>query len=163
LRELQEKAPLARLLQNIRDLSLKKPVVKPVLLKIAPDLTTGQLDDIIEIVKATGIDGVVATNTTLSREGLETGNPDLARIGRGGLSGKPLAKRSTEIIRYLRSRLGKEFPIIGVGGIMSAADAIEKLQAGADLIQVYTGFIYEGPGLIKRINREIVNTMPLKS
>lgn len=161
LRELQEKAPLMKLLQNIKALSLKKPAVKPVLLKIAPDLTSDQLDDIIEILKTTGIDGVLATNTTLSREGLETAHSDLAQIGQGGLSGKPLAKRSTEIIRYLRSKLGKDFPIIGAGGIMSPADAIEKLQAGADLIQIYTGFIYEGPGLIKRINKEIVKTMPL--
>jgi dihydroorotate dehydrogenase len=156
LRELQEKAPLQRLLQTMKDLTLKKAVAKPVLLKIAPDLSTGQLDDIIEILNVTGMDGVIATNTTISREGLETESSELARIGQGGLSGKPLGKRSTEIIRYLRSKLGKDFPIIGAGGIMSPADALEKLQAGADLIQLYTGFIYEGPGLIKRINKGIV-------
>lgn len=159
LRELQEKAPLQKLLQTVKDLSLKKAVVKPVLLKIAPDLTMGQLDDIIEILKATGMDGVIATNTTISREGLETKSVELDQIGQGGLSGKPLTKKSTEIIRYLRLKLGKDFPIIGVGGIMSPADALEKLQAGADLIQVYTGFIYEGPGLIKRINKAIVKTL----
>ncbi len=159
LRELQEKAPLQKLLQTVKDLSLKKAVVKPVLLKIAPDLTMGQLDDIIEILKATGMDGVIATNTTISREGLETKSVELDRIGQGGLSGKPLTKRSTEIIRYLRHKLGKDFPIIGVGGIMSPADALEKLQAGADLIQVYTGFIYEGPGLIKRINKAIAKML----
>lgn len=159
LRELQEKAPLQKLLQTVKDLSLKKAVVKPVLLKIAPDLNIGQLDDIIEILKATGMDGVIATNTTISREGLETKNEELDLIGQGGLSGKPLTKRSTEIIQYLRLKLGKDFPIIGVGGIMSPADALEKLQAGADLIQVYTGFIYEGPGLIKGINKAIVKTL----
>jgi len=156
LRELQEKEPLRQLLRTVKDLSLTKPVVRPVLLKIAPDLSTEQLDDIIEILKATGIDGVIATNTTLSREGLETKQEVLDRVGAGGLSGKPLTKKSTAIIRYLRSALGKDFPIIGVGGIMSPEDALEKIEAGADLLQVYTGFIYEGPGFIKRINKEIL-------
>lgn len=156
LRELQEKAPLLRLLKAVKDLSLTKPFVKPVLLKIAPDLTTGQLDDIVEILKATGIDGVIATNTTISREGLMTTTEELDRIGAGGLSGKPLTKKSTEIIRYLREKLGKEYPIIGVGGIMSAEDAIEKIDAGADLVQIYTGFIYEGPDLIRQINERLL-------
>ena len=156
LRELQEKAPLLRLLKTVKGLSLTKPVVKPVLLKIAPDLTTGQLDDIVEILKATGIDGVIATNTTISREGLMTTTEELDRIGAGGLSGKPLTKKSTEIIRYLREKLGKDYPIIGVGGIMSAEDAIEKIDAGADLVQIYTGFIYEGPALIKQINERLL-------
>ena len=156
LRELQEKAPLLRLLKTVKGLSLTKPVVKPVLLKIAPDLTTGQLDDIVGILKATGIDGVIATNTTISREGLMTTTEELDRIGAGGLSGKPLTKKSTEIIRYLREKLGKDYPIIGVGGIMSAEDAIEKIDAGADLVQIYTGFIYEGPALIKQINERLL-------
>ena len=156
LRQLQEKEPLRKLLQTIKNTSQAKPLSKPVLLKIAPDLAEGQLDDIIEIVKATGIDGIVATNTTVSREALTTDKQEVERIGAGGLSGKPLAKRSTEIIRYLRLKLGKEFPIIGVGGIHSPAEALEKLEAGADLIQVYTGFIYEGPSLIKRINQAIL-------
>lgn len=159
LRELQEKAPLQKLLKTVKDLSLKKSIVKPVLLKIAPDLSPGQLDDVIEILVATGIDGVIATNTTISREGLETQSTDLDRIGAGGLSGKPLSKKSTEIIGYLRRKLGKDFPIIGVGGIMSPEDALEKLAAGADLVQIYTGFIYEGPGLVKRINKAIVRTL----
>lgn len=159
LRELQEKAPLQQLLKTIKALSSKKPVIKPVLLKIAPDLTMGQLDDIIEILKETGMDGVIATNTTISREGLETKSEELDLIGQGGLSGKPLTRRSTEIIQYLRLKLGKDFPIIGVGGIMSPVDALEKLHAGADLIQLYTGFIYEGPGLIKAINKAIVKTL----
>ena len=160
LRELQEKEPLRQLLKTVKDLSLKKPVAKPVLLKIAPDLSPGQLGDIVEILKATGIDGVIATNTTISREGLETERSELDLMGAGGLSGKPLAKRSTEIIRYLRAALGTDFPIIGVGGIMSAEDALEKMEAGADLLQLYTGFIYEGPALIQRINKKILKTYP---
>ncbi|HEY9489549.1 MAG TPA: quinone-dependent dihydroorotate dehydrogenase, partial [Chryseosolibacter sp.] len=158
LRELQEKEPLQRLLKTVKDLSLTKPVAKPVLLKIAPDLNTEQLDDIVEILKSTGMDGVIATNTTISREGLETSAEHLSRIGSGGLSGKPLRERANEVIRYLRAKLGKDFPIIGVGGIMSPQDAMEKLRAGADLVQIYTGFIYEGPDLIKRINKEILKS-----
>ncbi len=156
LRELQEKEPLRKLLASIKQLSLAKPEPKPVLLKIAPDLSPEQLDDIIEILKETGIDGVIATNTTISREGLATAPATLDQIGGGGLSGKPLSDRATAVIRYLRERLGQAFPIIGVGGIMTPEDAIQKLNAGADLIQLYTGFIYEGPGVVKRINREIL-------
>lgn len=156
LRELQEKEPLRQLLAYVKQLSLTKPKVKPVLLKIAPDLTTDQLNDVIEILKITGTDGIIATNTTISREGLLTDNSQIQKIGNGGVSGKPLAQRSTEVIRYLREKLGKDFPIIGVGGIMSADDAIEKLKAGADLIQIYTGFIYEGPGFAKSINKTVV-------
>jgi dihydroorotate dehydrogenase len=159
LRELQEKEPLQRLLKTVKDLSLDKPVVKPIVLKIAPDLSTGQLDDIVEILKVTGMDGVIATNTTLSRENLATSSEELDRIGPGGLSGRPLTQRSTEVIRYLRAGLGKDFPIIGVGGIMSEKDALEKLDAGADLIQIYTGYIYEGPALIKRINKAILRRL----
>lgn len=155
LRALQEKQPLQQLLKTVRALSSEKSVVRPVLLKIAPDLTQEQLDDIVEILKATGMDGVIATNTTISREGLDTTAEELRRIGSGGLSGKPLQKMSTEVIRYLRNALGPGFPIIGVGGIMSPEDALEKLNAGADLVQLYTGFIYEGPGLMKRINKAI--------
>jgi dihydroorotate dehydrogenase len=157
LRELQEKEPLQRLLKTVKDLSRSKPILKPVLLKIAPDLTNGQLDDIVEILVNTGMDGVIATNTTIVRDGLHTHAGKLEAIGAGGLSGKPLARRSTEVIRYLRQKLGKDFPIIGVGGIMTPADALEKLEAGADLLQLYTGFIYEGPGLVKRINESIAN------
>ncbi|HEX8040576.1 MAG TPA: quinone-dependent dihydroorotate dehydrogenase [Chryseosolibacter sp.] len=159
LRELQEKEPLERLLKMVKELSLTKPVVRPVLLKIAPDLTNGQLDDIVAILKSTGVDGVIATNTTVSRDGLETEPAELLRIGPGGLSGRPLAKRSTEVIRYLRHALGAGFPIIGVGGIMSPEDALEKLSAGADLIQIYTGFVYEGPSFARRINKAIVNSL----
>lgn len=159
LRALQEKEPLRQLLQTVKELSNQKPAPKPVLLKIAPDLTEDQLDDIIDILQSTGIDGIVATNTTISRDALQTGSDELQRIGNGGLSGKPLARRSTEIIRYLRARLGKDYPIVGVGGIMTPQDAIEKLEAGADLVQIYTGFIYEGPGVVKRINERILKSI----
>ena len=158
LRELQDKEPLRRLLLHIKTLSLSKPVYRPVLLKIAPDLVDTQLDDIIEILKETTLDGVVATNTTISREGLKTSQDDVNAIGNGGLSGKPLTQRSTDVIRYLRKKLGPDFPIIGVGGIMKTADALEKLNAGADLIQIYTGFIYEGPSFAKRINKAILRS-----
>lgn len=156
LRELQEKEPLRKLMSDIKALSLQQPKPKPILLKIAPDLTNEQLNDIIDILKSTKADGVIATNTTISRANLKASSTQLEQIGNGGLSGKPLTKRSTEVIQYLRAGLGADFPIIGVGGIMSAADAIEKIQAGANLIQLYTGFIYEGPGLIKDINKALL-------
>jgi dihydroorotate dehydrogenase len=156
LRDLQEKEPLTKLLNRLQELNNAKPKSKPILLKIAPDLTDSQLDDIIDIVKTTKIAGVIATNTTISREGLDYTKEEIEKIGMGGLSGKPLTKRSTEVIKYLKQKSNNAFPVIGVGGIHSAEDAIEKLNAGADLIQLYTGFIYEGPGLIKRINKEIV-------
>lgn len=157
LRELQEKEPLTRLLQSLNDLNATKPQRRPILLKIAPDLTDQQLDDIVEIVKDTGIDGLIATNTTISRESLITPENEIAEIGAGGLSGKPLRERSTEVIRYLRKAAGPDLPIIGVGGIHSADDAIEKLKSGANLIQIYSGFVYEGPGLIEEINQHILN------
>jgi dihydroorotate dehydrogenase len=156
LRDLQEKEPLTKLLNRLQELNYSKPNPKPILLKIAPDLTDSQLDDIIDIVKTTKIEGVIATNTTISREGLNYSREEIEKIGMGGLSGKPLTKRSTEVIKYLKQRSNNAFPVIGVGGIHSAEDAIEKINAGADLIQLYTGFIYEGPGLIKRINKAIV-------
>lgn len=141
---------------DVKALTLTKPNPKPVLLKIAPDLTERQLDDIVEILQQTKTDGVIATNTTISRDNLYTSKEELASIGNGGLSGKPVTNRSTEVIRYLRKNLGSTYPIIGVGGIMNAEDAVEKIKAGADLIQIYTGFIYEGPGLVKQINRALV-------
>lgn len=153
LRELQEKEPLRKLMSYVKALSVAKQKQKPVLLKIAPDLSQEQLDDIIEILKETNTDGVIATNTTISREGLSTEKHTLDAIGNGGLSGMPLAARSTEVIRYLRTKLGPHYPIIGVGGIITPEDAMEKLNAGADLIQLYTGFIYEGPSIVKRINK----------
>lgn len=152
LRALQDKEPLTNLLQTLQNLNLKKPKQKPILLKIAPDLTNEQLLDIIDIINETKIAGVIATNTTLSREGLQSEN----KAEMGGLSGKPLTNRSTEVIRFLSEKSNKSFPIIGVGGIHSADDAIEKLNAGASLVQLYTGFIYEGPKLIKEINERIL-------
>lgn len=159
LRELQEREPLRKLLSYVKSLSLSKQNPKPVLLKIAPDLTVEQLDDVIAILKETKTDGVIATNTTISREGLETEITVVEKMGIGGLSGKPLATRSNEVIRYLREQLGKDYPIIGVGGILSVEDAVEKLKAGADLIQIYTGFVYEGPGFVKRINKELTKKL----
>jgi dihydroorotate dehydrogenase len=156
LRELQEKEPLMKLLQSLKDENAKKEKQKPILLKIAPDLTNEQLNDIIKIVQTTKIDGVIATNTTIERSGLKSSKELVEGIGAGGVSGKPLTKRSTEVIRYLSEKSGKSFPIIGVGGIHSPEDALEKLDAGASLIQLYTGFIYEGPGLVKRINKAIL-------
>ncbi len=157
LRALQEKAPLMELLNHLQNLNRMKSIQKPILLKIAPDLTNEQLDDIIEIVNETKIAGVIATNTTISREGLQSSKTYIESIGAGGLSGKPLTNRSTEVIRYLSIKSNNSFPIIGVGGIHSEQDAIEKLNAGASLIQLYTGFIYEGPGLVKRINKALAN------
>jgi len=156
LRALQEKEPLTALLSELKSRNKKKAVQRPILLKIAPDLTTEQLDDIIEIVLNTEIDGVIASNTTIHRDGLLEGKQALEKIGAGGLSGKPLTKQSTEVIRYLHTHSKGKFPIIGVGGIHSPEDAIEKLEAGASLVQLYTGFIYEGPGLIKRINKALL-------
>lgn len=155
LRDLQEKEPLTRLLSELQKLNHAKAIPKPILLKIAPDLTNPQLDDIIDIVRDTKIAGVIATNTTISRENLKSPISDLKSIGAGGLSGLPVRERSTEVIKYLAEKSGKAFPIIGVGGIHSPEDAIEKLNAGASLVQLYTGFIYEGPGLVKRICKAI--------
>jgi len=152
LRELQEKEPLKKLLQTLENNKLQTTNHKPILLKIAPDLSDDQLIDIIEIVNETKIAGVIATNTTISREGLQSEN----KSEMGGLSGKPLAKRATEVIRFLAEKSNNSFPIIGVGGIHSAEDAMEKLNAGASLVQLYTGFIYEGPALVKAINKKII-------
>lgn len=152
LRELQEKEPLKKLLAGVKQLSLAKPKPKPILLKIAPDLTDTQLSEIVEILIETKTDGVIATNTTISRDGLATDVNEIKQIGNGGLSGKPLAERSNEVISFLRVRLEKNYPIIGVGGVMSVNDALEKIKAGADLIQIYTGFVYQGPAFVKKIN-----------
>jgi dihydroorotate dehydrogenase len=169
LRALQEKEPLKKILVRLQEINVelsqqpavgeRQPValIKPVLLKIAPDLTNSQLDDIVEIIFETKLDGVVATNTTISKEGLKTARPELETLGTGGISGKPLSKRSTEVIKYLSEKAQGKFSIIGVGGIHSSEDAIEKINAGASLVQVYTGFVYEGPGLVKRINKSLLN------
>jgi len=149
LRALQEKEPLTKLLHQLQLINHKMEHPKPILLKIAPDLTNEQLDEIVEIVQAEKLDGIIATNTTISREGLLTDPLIISEMG--GLSGLPVKDRSTYVIRYLREKAGKKLVIIGVGGVFTAADAKEKLAAGADLLQVYTGFIYEGPCMVKRI------------
>lgn len=159
LRELQEKEPLRQLLSYVKNLSLSKPNPKPVLLKIAPDLTFEQLKDIVEILKSTGTDGIIATNTTVSRSGLKTTPAKVEAMGLGGLSGAPLKDRSDEVIRFLRKELGPSYPIIGVGGIMCPQDALDKIKAGADLVQIYTGFIYEGPFFVKRISKAILRDL----
>lgn len=151
LRDLQEREPLTRILQALQQENLAKPTPKPILLKIAPDLTNSQLDDIIAIVQDTQIAGVIATNTTISRQNLKTSPQTVETIGAGGVSGKPVRQRSTEVIRYLHEQSNGSFPIVGVGGINTADDALEKLRAGASLVQIYTGFIYEGPALAKKI------------
>ena len=156
LRQLQDKKPLTDLLQHLQNLNSKKTKRKPILLKIAPDLTNRQLDDIIDIVLKTKIDGIVATNTTIERKNLSYTQEFIDKIGNGGLSGKPLKNRSTEIIKYIVDKSNNKIPVIGVGGIITPQDAIEKLKAGAKLIQVYTGFIYNGPKFAKQINKEIL-------
>ena len=158
LRELQEKEPLKQLLLTLQKANSEKAKSKPILLKIAPDLTNEQLDDIIEIAGEINLDGLIATNTTINRSGLQTSNENLEAIGNGGLSGKPLKNRSTEVIRYIHQQSGGSIPIIGVGGIHSAEDALEKFEAGASLVQLYTGFIYEGPSLIKQINQKLLRS-----
>ena len=159
LRALQDREPLTALLAGLQVLNNKKPKSKPILLKIAPDLTDSQLDDILDIIKETKLTGLVATNTTISRSDLKTDPLSIETIGMGGLSGKPLTTRSTEVIRYLRKNGAPNMVIIGVGGIHSATDATEKLAAGADLIQVYSGLIYEGPALVRQINEGILKSL----
>jgi dihydroorotate dehydrogenase len=154
LRELQEKGPLLHILDTLQKRNHKNGVSRPILLKIAPDLTNEQLNDIVDMVQQSGIAGVIATNTTISRDGLQS--PAKVKTETGGLSGKPLTQRSTEVISYLHKKSKGSFPIIGVGGIHSAGDALEKLKAGASLVQLYTGFIYEGPGLIGKINKALL-------
>ncbi len=156
LRDLQEKEPLQKLLAHLQALNRQKPAPKPILLKIAPDLNNHQLDDIIDICLTLKIDGIIATNTTIDREGLRTDRQKVQQMGAGGLSGKAVRKRATEVIRYLHEQSKGKLPIIGVGGIFTARDAIEKLEAGASLVQVYTGFIYEGPGMAKKINKALM-------
>ena len=156
LRELQEKEPLTNLLRGLQTLNREYPQPKPILLKIAPDLSNTQLDDIIDICLSLGIDGVIATNTTISREGLRTSREQIAAVGAGGLSGQAMKQRATDVIRYLHQQSGGQLPIIGVGGIASPEDAREKLEAGASLVQIYTGLVYEGPVLVKKINSSLL-------
>ncbi|PHR69407.1 MAG: dihydroorotate dehydrogenase (quinone) [Lutibacter sp.] len=156
--KLQDKDYLLELIKAIQSENKNYETQRPVLLKIAPDLNDIQLDEIIELIAETRIDGVIASNTSTNREGLKTSKEELEVIKNGGLSGKPIAERSTRVIKYLADKSNKSFPIIGIGGIHSAEDALEKLAAGADLVQIYTGFIYEGPNLIKKINKAILRT-----
>lgn len=154
--KLNDKDYLLELIGSVQKANSTFSKQKPILLKIAPDLNNVQLDEIVELIAETNLDGVIASNTSIDRTGLKASNAQLTEIGNGGLSGQPIKERSTKVIKYLAEKSNKAFPIIGVGGIHSAKDAIEKLEAGADLVQVYTGFIYEGPSLIKRINKSIL-------
>ena len=156
LRALQDKEPLRLLLKAVMDRNIAASPPRPVFLKIAPDVSNEQLDDIIDLVQESGIDGIIATNTTIERSGLVTPADEVEKMGAGGLSGAPVRDRSTEVIRYLHQKSNGSFPIIGVGGICSAEDAQEKLEAGASLVQVYSGLIYAGPGLVRNINKSIL-------
>jgi dihydroorotate dehydrogenase len=154
--KLQDRDFLVNLLTELKTINETKPIQRPILLKIAPDLNQGQLDEVVDIVFSSNIEGVIASNTSVNRAGLKTDEKTLNEIGNGGLSGRPIAERSTKVIRYLAEKSKKGFVIIGVGGIHSAQDAIEKIEAGADLVQIYTGFIYEGPQLVKSINQAVL-------
>jgi dihydroorotate dehydrogenase len=154
--KLTDKGYLLELITAIQKINNSYSTQKPIMLKIAPDLNNIQLDEIIELVAETKIDGVIASNTSIHREGLLASEEMLASIGNGGLSGKPIKDSSTQVIKYLSDNSNKAFPIIGVGGIHSAEDALEKIEAGADLIQIYTGFIYEGPSIVKKINKALL-------
>jgi dihydroorotate dehydrogenase len=155
LRELQEKEPLMNLLRMVRDRNAELPAPKPILLKIAPDMEDSQLDDIADIVLKLKLDGVIATNTTIDRSGLQTDAKKLEAIGTGGLSGLPVKEKSTHVVRYLSKKAKGRFIIVASGGIFTPGDAQEKIDAGADLVQVYTGFIYEGPGMIRKIAEQL--------
>jgi dihydroorotate dehydrogenase len=154
--KLNDKDYLEELINAVQSLNTTFKETKPILLKIAPDLNTTQLDEIIALVKATKIEGVIASNTSVSRENLKADAATLESIGNGGVSGQPITSKSTQVIKYLSDNSQKAFPIIGVGGIHSEKDALDKLNAGADLVQIYTGFVYEGPALVKRINKAVL-------
>jgi dihydroorotate dehydrogenase len=154
--KLNDKKYLLELITACQDQNNLFQIKKPILLKIAPDLNTAQLDEIIALVAETKIDGVIASNTSTTRDNLKVSQERLEKIGNGGVSGQPIKNQSTKVIKYLADTSNKSFPIIGVGGIHSAEDALEKLNAGADLVQIYTGFIYEGPSLIKKINKALL-------
>jgi dihydroorotate dehydrogenase len=156
LRELQEKESLLKILGHLQHENQGKVQPKPILLKIAPDLTIGQVDDIIELADEVNLSGLVATNTTISRENLNTAKQTIDNIGAGGLSGKPVKERSTEIVKYIHQQTGGKIPIVASGGIFNGNDAKEKLNAGADLLQVWTGFIYEGPSIVKNICKQLI-------
>ena len=156
LRDLQDKRPLKKLLSLLKEESNKKTIKKPILVKISPDLNFSQLDDIIEIVNDVKIDGIIATNTTIRRDNLKTSNKKLNQIGNGGLSGYPIKDLSNKIIKYIKDKTNGNIKIIGVGGINNEFDALEKLKSGADLVQIYTGFIYQGPSIVNRICKKIL-------
>lgn len=156
LEKLQDRESLGAILNCLTTYRSKQSIRKPILLKISPDLNLHQVDDSIEISLEMGIDGFVVTNTTVTRENLTISSKIIDSIGRGGMSGSPISAKSTEMICYIYQKTEGKLPIIGVGGIMTEADAIEKLKAGASLIQIYTGFIYEGPGFVKRINKALL-------
>lgn len=154
--KLNDKDYLLELIGTVQKANTNFKTQKPIVLKIAPDLNNGQLDEIVELVQETSLDGVIASNTSTDRTGLKATDKRLAEIGNGGLSGQPIKEKSTQVIKYLSQKSNKAFPIIGVGGIHSAKDALEKIEAGADLVQIYTGFIYEGPSLVKQINKALL-------
>jgi len=156
LRELQEKDSLRKILTNLQNLNTQLLPPKPVLLKIAPDLTISQIDDVIDLAMEIKLDGLVATNTTISRDGLITDEQTVKNIGAGGLSGRPVKKRSTEIVDYICRKTNGEIPVMASGGIFTGEDALEKIKAGASLVQVWTGFIYVGPGIVKNICKYLV-------
>jgi dihydroorotate dehydrogenase len=159
LRELQNAEYLTKLLTQLIEFRRYRDVYKPMLVKISPDLSFEQIDEILDIIRTLGMDGVVATNTTTSRENLKTNAKDVQKAGNGGLSGAPLTNRALEIISYISKKTEGILPVIGVGGIMSEDDAINMLNAGARLVQIYTGFIYQGPKFVKRINKRILKEM----
>jgi dihydroorotate dehydrogenase len=154
--KLNDKAYLLELIGTVQKANKTFKIQRPILLKIAPDLNNGQLDEIIELIAETNLDGVIASNTSTDRTGLKASETQLTQIGNGGLSGQPIQEKATQVIKYLSSKSNKAFPIIGVGGVHSAKDALAKIEAGADLVQIYTGFIYEGPSLIKKINKALL-------
>ena len=151
--KLQDVEFLKKLVPQLKKINSTKPKKKPILIKISPDLNQGQLDETIDFILSENLDGIIATNTTTTRENLKSNKSEIEEIGNGGLSGEPLKNKSTEVIRYISKKTNRKLPIIGVGGIMNSKDALDKIEAGADLIQLYTGFIYEGPSIVKKINK----------
>ena len=151
--KLQDVEFLKKLIPQLKKINSTKPKKKPILIKISPDLNQDQLDETIDLILSENLDGIIATNTTTSRNNLKTNKSKIEKIGNGGLSGEPLKNKSTEVIRYISKKTNGNLPIIGVGGIMNSKDALDKIEAGADLIQLYTGFIYEGPSIVKKINQ----------